>query len=97
MGGVSARYPDAVHLSAGVHHPDFLAHDNALAAGMLLFLALELNGTPARLVLLRFLLGLRLQAFLDDAEVFEVGEFHLQEAKLLFFGEKCVSLTFVLR
>ena len=75
----------------GVHHPDLLAHDEAFVTGVLLFFALELHGTLPRLVLLRFLLRFGLQALLDDTEVFEVGEFHLRETKLLFFGEKCVS------
>ena len=59
----------------GVHHPYFLANDEALIPGMLLFLALKYNKTFPRLVLLRFRLRFGLQAFLDDAEVFEVGEF----------------------
>ena len=67
----------------------FLGIDgDELAADVLFFLALELHGTLPRLVLLRFLLRLGLKAFLDDAEVFEVGEFHcliVQAAEVLFF------------
>ena len=63
----------------GVHHPDLLAHGKAFIPGVLLFLALEFYGALPRLVLLRFRLRFWLQAFLDDAEVFEVGEFHLNK------------------
>ena len=60
----------------GVHHADFLTLEEALVPGMLLFFASELHGAFPRLVLLRFRLRLGLQVLLNDAEVFEVGEFH---------------------
>ena len=59
----------------GVHHPDLLAHDQALVSGMFLLPALKLNGPLPRLVLLRFRFRFGLKAFLNNAEVFEVGEF----------------------
>ena len=62
----------------GVHHPDLLAHGETFVLGMFLFRALELDGAFPRLILLRFWLRFGLKALLDDAEVFEVGEFHLR-------------------
>ena len=64
-------------LIIGVHHPDLLAHGEAFVPGVFLFPALELHGTPARLILLRFRLRFGLKALLDDTEVFEVGEFQV--------------------
>ena len=56
---------------------------------MLLFPALKYNREFPRLVLLRFWLRFGLQALLDDAEVFEVGEFHEDKntKRMLIFVE----------
>ena len=55
---------------------NLLTLEKALVPGMLFFLASELHGAFPRLVLLRFRLRLGLQVLLNDAKVFEVGEFH---------------------
>ena len=70
----------------GVHHANLLTLEKALVPGMLLFLASELHGAFPRLVLLRFRLWFGLQVLLNDAEVFEVGEFH--EGKIT---KECLS------
>ena len=73
----------------GVHHANLLTLEKALVPGMLLFLSSELHGAFPRLVLLRFRLRLGLQVLLNDAEVFEVGEFHedkITKRILIFVG-----------
>ena len=55
---------------------NLLTLEKALVPGMLLFPALKYNRAFPRLVLLRFRLRLGLQVLLNDAKVFEVGEFH---------------------
>ena len=68
----------------GVHHADLLTLEKTLVPGVFLLLAPKLHGAFLRLVLLRFRLLLRFQAFLNDAEVFEVGEFHMANLRIIF-------------
>lgn len=59
--------PDEGSCVVGVHHADLLALEKALVPGVFLLLAFKLHGAFPRLVLLRFRLLLRFQAFLNDA------------------------------
>lgn len=84
MAGMRQRPLRAFHLSTPYRRKvtrlmptaDLLALEKALVLGVFLLLAPKLHGAFPRLVLLRFRLRLGLQVLLNDAEVFEVGEFH---------------------
>lgn len=60
----------------GIHHTDFLPFDEAFNPGLFFFLAPGLDRPRTGFIAGRFRFRLRCEVLLDDAEVFEIAEFH---------------------